>query len=470
MKEEKYCVNQNYDVRLMEVEITNLKNIKYGKVVVEDEVKIDRDESTVIGIYGQNGSGKTAFVIAVELLDALMSGRSLPPSIKDGIRRNEKECILKYVFRIKSECTDNAILEYVVCLKHAEENEADIQLAMESLSIKKKMNGEWVRKRVLADVDFISEEPLRPISMWNLIKRYNSNALVNYEVKKSLSFFNKTSYVFSMDFFELLGNIEDDEIQQHYLLLLEMQLYARSSLLTVGNELSGLITANIVLPLLYKLADDQSSSRGSVFVNLKEPTTVTEREFELISNVIGQMNLVLNKIIPGLQIIVKSHGARVTQDGSDGVHFELLSSKKDIRIPLQYESDGILKIIVLLSYLIYMFNNKSCCLIVDELDASIFEYLLGEIIEILDTGGKGQLIFTSHNLRPLEVLGTKSVYFTTANEDNRYIQFSNIKSGHNLRNQYFRNIVVGGQKEELYDETSSYEISYAFRKAGEMNG
>ena len=39
---------------------------------------------------------------------------------------------------------------------------------------------------------------------------------------------------------------------------------------------------------------------------------------------------------------------------------------------------------------------------IDELDSGIYEYLLGECLEVMQDKAKGQLIFTSHNLRPLE--------------------------------------------------------------------
>lgn len=65
---------------------------------------------------------------------------------------------------------------------------------------------------------------------------------------------------------------------------------------------------------------------------------------------------------------------------------------------------------------------------IDELDAGIFEYMLGELLDIFGKSAKGQLIFTSHNLRALEMLG--------------------------------------GQDEQIYEETDSLKIARAFRKAG----
>ena len=86
------------------------------------------------------------------------------------------------------------------------------------------------------------------------------------------------------------------------------------------------------------------------------------------------------------------------------------------RIPLRYESDGIKKIISVLHMLIAMYNNPSMTLAIDELDSGV------EILKVIHESGKGQLFFTSHNLRPLETLKRECIIFTTANPKNRYIR------------------------------------------------
>ena len=45
---------------------------------------------------------------------------------------------------------------------------------------------------------------------------------------------------------------------------------------------------------------------------------------------------------------------------------------------------------------------------------------------------------------------------------------ANVKSNNNLRDFYLRVISLGGQKEDVYEETNTYEINYAFRKAGRL--
>lgn len=47
---------------------------------------------------------------------------------------------------------------------------------------------------------------------------------------------------------------------------------------------------------------------------------------------------------------------------------------------------------------------------------------------------------------------------------------TNIKDNNNLKDYYFRDIILGEQNEELYEPTNNAEISLAFREAGELCG
>ena len=96
----------------------------------------------------------------------------------------------------------------------------------------------------------------------------------------------------------------------------------------------------------------------------------------------------------------------------------------------------------------------------------IFEILLGSLLQISQESGKGQLIFTSHNLRPLEVLNDENIIFTTTNPKNRYINLKGIREDNNLRDTYIRALKLGGQDESLSTEFKESHIRIALRKAG----
>ena len=81
---------------------------------------------------------------------------------------------------------------------------------------------------------------------------------------------------------------------------------------------------------------------------------------------------------------------------------------------------------MILSALISVYNNPSICMIVDEMDSGIFEFLLGEILRVIEQSGKGQLIFTSHNLYFFEFLCKTFLSFTV--HIMRYILYHKKKS------------------------------------------
>ena len=228
-----------------------------------------------------------------------------------------------------------------------------------------------------------------------------------------------------------------------------------------------MITANVMLPMAFRIETEKKGMKGDFGIPLTEPIVLDVEKKELLDKIVEQINTVLYTIIPGMGIIVKNYGKQSMDSGDDGWKVELMSVRGEKKpIPIRMESEGIIKIVSILNVLIQAFADESICLAIDELDAGIFEYMLGEILDIFKDNAKGQLIFTSHNLRALEMLNKESIMFSTVNPDNRYIHMKNVKESNNLRSMYIRSITLGGQDELVYEETDSLKIAKAFRKAG----
>ena len=191
--------------------------------------------------------------------------------------------------------------------------------------------------------------------------------------------------------------------------------------------------------------------------------------FEQVKATIEAINIAIRSIVPNLQIELKKRMELEQPDGTKKVQVDVYSNRNGKRFLIRYESEGIKRIISILNYLISVYNNEGVCLVVDELDSGIFEFLLGELLGMMSKEMKGQLIFTSHNLRILEMLDSKNIICSTTNPYNRYIRLVGIEKNHNKRDFYIRAITLGGQKEELYDEDDLIAMGYAFRKAGKVN-
>jgi AAA15 family ATPase/GTPase len=273
---------------------------------------------------------------------------------------------------------------------------------------------------------------------------------------------NSTSFVFREELkevFEVLLEENETEIMQNLSADLNRDLHV------IDTVQYGLLVANLVMPFSVHL----KKKRGHIPYEMADTMVLPMDLFETIDQVVSQTNIVLQTIIPGLLIKIRKINKQKLSDGSEGVRFEFLSKKRDIELPLRSESEGTLKIISILSTLIAVYNNPNACVVIDELDAGIFEYLLGEILEVLNENAQGQLFFTSHNLRILEVLPIRNLWFTTLNEEDRYHQLKGVEKLSNARDIYLRAVQLGGQEEEIYAETDLYDIKTAFRKAGILN-
>ena len=85
----------------------------------------------------------------------------------------------------------------------------------------------------------------------------------------------------------------------------------------------------------------------------------------------------------------------------------------------------------------------------------------------MQNSGKGQLIFTSHNLYPLETLESNSIVFTTTNPSARYTRIKSVRATNNLRSMYLREVILGSDDDAtLYEETNVSEIAHAMRIVG----
>ena len=275
------------------------------------------------------------------------------------------------------------------------------------------------------------------------------------------------SYIFGESSREIFCRDYENNFKHYSEVIKALFKFALKDLFVIRNTHSGVISANFLLPMAFKIEQNEIGMKGDLAISLTEPVVLGKEEKELLDTIVDQVNMVLYTIIPGMKIAVHNYGMQLMDSGENGYRVELVSIRGDMpAIPIRMESEGIIKIISILNALIQAFGNPSICLAIDELDAGIFEYMLGELLDIFNQSAKGQLIFTSHNLRALEMLDKDSIMFSTANPDRRYIRMKNKKATNNLRNMYLRGILVGGQDEVIYEETDSLRIARAFRKAG----
>lgn len=350
------------------------------------------------------------------------------------------------------------------------DRENQICITKERLQYKIESVDTNIRKSILIDTDVPAKQIFKPKSKLDLLVGRDIDDITDLIVNKKQAKAESRSFIFSPEFMKrlyirnkLMSSNKNFELM--YSILTDLVKYGNHDLFVVTTEHIGLISLD-ALPLEINYRADTRHIVGTIGLSLNQPNVFPVAVVQDIRDSIAMMNLVLTQIVPGLTIGVETLGKEKLQDNQDGERFELVSYKSNTYIPLKYESEGIRKIISVLGLLISVYNRKSITVAIDELDSGVFEYLLGEILRIISEKGEGQLIFTSHNLRPLETLDKGCIAFTTTNPSNRYTRMVNVKTSNNLRDFYYRDIMLGEQNEELYKSTNNAEISYAFRKAG----
>lgn len=453
-------------VRLSSLKLTNIKNVKNGIIYMPNSTNkiLSADKAEVLGIYGQNGSGKTAIIDSLHFLQKVMVGSDLDHSLRDYINIDSDHAEILADFNI---FVNDVIFEvgYRLCLIR-KDNEVIIN--RETLSAAKNQNEIRSNKTVFMDYqrDF-NESIFKPQKRLDELCETNKEIKTDLIVARKIAEKSNCSYIFGENSRDIFLKDYKNNFSNYSFIISALFEFALKDLFVIRNTHSGVISANFVLPMAFRIENGNVGAKGDFAIPLTEPVVVDEEQKSILETIVKQINTVLYTIIPGLQLTIKDHGKQSLDDGEDGWRLELMSKREGMKeIPIMMESEGIIKIISILNALIQAFGNPSICLVIDELDAGIFEYMLGELLDIFKKSAKGQLIFTSHNLRALEMLDKESIMFSTTNSNNRYIHMKSVRESNNLRNMYIRSITLGGQSEKIYEETDSLKIARAFRKAG----
>lgn len=452
-------------VRICSLEIANLKNVRQGKIDMPKYLSASHlpEEGELVGIYGQNGSGKTAVVIAFILLQRLICGAPLETDTSSLITCGESEASISLLFHVEGSSCNHYVRYSVTIAKDASGEGA--RVCRESVSVKANaprarvnMIAEFVENKLPSVPDFSPSSSFSKI----LSKSNRQELLVN----KVLAYQERTSFIFNSRMLSLLLKMGSEYSE----VLGAVRCFAEQKLFVIPHHKAGLVNMNLQpVPISHMKEDCGRSEVGTCIFNLNTPATLVSDLYTEFKRSLEHVNQVMRMIIPGLNLQVKELGLELNEAGSEMMRFELLAVRQGMEIPLKYESDGIKKIFSFLLNWVLVSNTPGSCLVVDELDASIYEYLLGELLSVWQENAEGQLIFTAHNLHPLERLDKRSVVFTTTDPYHRFIRLKNVKASNNLRDVYLRSILIGGQEYELYDETDKTEIARAIRRAGKRD-
>ena len=479
------CIMRRIDmdniVHLASLEIENFKNVKHGKINFPKAYNYEKNN--VLGIYGQNASGKTAAVKAIMLLQSIIALESLPERPNDVVFQGADFCKIRVelVLKLGSKIY-NASYEVKISF-----GDSGLYISKENITYKRnlKLEREAGFEPDMLKTPTVSlncnledeSELLDYTSSTAKSTNFDISSLTEKEqarlqIRNENSLENKTSFLF-------LREVADCTPKEMFNILCLIRWKFLGNTFVISAEEMALVYRNLFLPINFYIENqDHTGATGGLLGfntgnisadDTKDFMLLSDEKFELAKKLFKQINEIMPTLIPGLKLELEEQGRQTLENGDIGIRTGLISIREESRLPFSYESEGVKKLASMISLFSAMYNNPNMLVVIDELDSGIYEYLLGEILEVLNNGGKGQLLFTAHNLRLLEVLKRENFAFSTTNEENRYISFRDIKKSNNLRTMYLREIVFGGGEEKIYAETDSFYMRKAFEAAGRIH-
>lgn len=436
------------------LKIKNYKTIKDSEIVFKGNLS---------GIYGPNGTGKTAILEILHIIKEYFTyahklqndennidNLELKSMIQQGITKGQDTLSVELVLLI-----DETLYKLEVEFKIKDDN---IIVLKEALSSK-----ENVKRKVFKNIITVlnKEDEILP-TMYLSNKSEDKSDLIDVQTRKKavVGFNNFFSYLSLLlkDYLITKSEIKDDDLKVFYTEFEKVSRILRKSVIVTLRD-QALYNLGILIPMNVYL---DNSQYGVIPIRFGESTNIFDEKItKVIEQVIEQIAPIFSLVVPGAKLIADREVVNIENEKTKEA-INIYVERNNNKILLEQESTGIIKLVSLLSLIIHYVKDKDSIIAIDELDIHIFEYLLALLLEKLSLNAKGQLIFTAHNLLPMEKLNKDSIIISTTAEDNNveYIYLKGVSDTTNLRNKYLKSQRMWSENniEPLQINTSALEL------------
>ena len=390
---------------LLNLRTSGLKSLEHEIELQFYNKNIDNlsfDKSLIKAIYGTNGEGKTAIAYTLELYkNSIISGdylaaQSFGGSLKQLINQHTNQVVVDLYFAllfsfgykkiyhhvIKYELKDDRI--FVSYEKICECKGTTWGSESSEITLLETSNGEIINlyKKAKFKDEIISKSAnlitnssaVFPIFV-NTFALFNNNENVGLESEEKVH-----SAIRNIILFALTMNVFIDKEDQQYVSTERLKS-------TVGNSTD---TINFIPSYLLRINDGEDEVDA-------DATGIYEKEIKKIEKLLKVFKTNLD------YIDIKYGNLR----GNKVSCKKTFVYKNGDRVDLEYESTGIKKMVRLFGALNSIDNGG--LVFIDEFDANIHDVYLCKLIEYFSEFTNGQVVFTTHNLGPMEVLDKKDL-------------------------------------------------------------
>ncbi len=376
----------------------------YKKTILQN---IDTKKYNVKGIYGVNGSGKSAIITSVDILRKILVD---PGYLKNPIAQKDLDAIINkkteelfieadyifsldknmVLFRYSVKLSKDAIGKYVISYeKLSTENAVSKKNTVKTIFEIK--NGEVVS---IIEDEFTNLllpkiiNLLDSTSMCALFyEKFLSGMLEKKTIDNLLSFCLFTLFVLGRKLHVYLDKSDD---HREYIFNTTMNYDFPSGNYDMDSLMSDFINLN-------------SDYLGVVFANNNYIPKGIWEYFKKNVDKLYEFLRIFKSELRGIEIDRK--------ENQDFFVCDLVMVYDSYKIHAEFESTGIKKLIRLYAYLKKMTEGE--IVFIDEFDSNLHDVYLCALLEYLMEYGEGQLCFTTHNVGPMDILkrNKKSIDF-----------------------------------------------------------
>lgn len=375
----------------------------------------DTNNFHIKGIYGMNGTGKTGIITSVKFLKGLLlqSNYLYNPLIQQQLseltNKKSNSLQIKIEFLFNSDKVKRMYLYEV----EVSRSELGFYISHESLSIKNATNRSSDYKTIIT-VDKGSITSL-DCSIDKAFSDELSNSVINLLDRSTIaSIFNEKITKYSVT--EAMFNLELEEVDTTFLGLAVLNMFANSLCVYLDDS-------DRHIDYYWNIELENSQNESETLEKLLENVKQIER-CDRISYLSpgtihvhkNQINNFRKKVFQLEKFLKRFKNELVSieieeKPDHDFYVCSLNMRYKDYKINTEFESTGIKKLIKLYMYFRRMVNGD--IVFIDEFDSNIHDVYLCALLEYMMYYGEGQLIFTTHNVGPMNILqkGKKSIDF-----------------------------------------------------------
>ena len=416
------------------IEIKNFKTIKDSKIEFKRNLS---------AIYGPNGTGKTAIIEVLDIMKSyfinpFMKCETLEKKILKGISIGEKNLIIDIIFSIDE-------FDYKILVEFNKYTDDSLYVSREELSFKETNSKRKFKNivKIVNNENLLSPEIYIENSTKNNFDILDKSILSQIEggAKRFINdFANLSSYLSLIMKYSNIKDIEKFSVPEKLSLVMTHfskieKIFLDMVIITLEEQ--ALYNLNLLIPMNIHT----NKVHGTLAVNYRDSigNIYTEKEAEILEETVKEINSIFSTIIPNSKL---STERKITSlEGEElKVGVNIYVEREGRKLLLDQESTGVIKLVSLLSIILYYIKDKNAIVAIDEFDIHIFEYLLALFLEKVSLYAKGQLIFTAHNLLPMEKLDKESIIISTKDEKKgvSYVYLKGASVTTNLRQKYLR--------------------------------